>query len=322
MKEKPNIYISAPLPQSILNILETNFNCEVNHNQGNVNALIERYEIEFDGIISLLSDRIDEAFFKKFPSIKIVANYAVGFNNIDLKAASQNQVLVTNTPGVLTDTSADTAFALLMAVARRIIEADQHVRTGNWTGWKPTEYLGKDIWGSKLGIIGLGRIGKALAKRAAGFNMQLYYWNRTRLSMQKERELGLSYLPVDTLLQEVDFISLHLAYNADTHQIIDKRRLKLMKPTAFIINTARGAIIDEKALIEALQHGKIAGAGLDVFENEPTIPLELRQLKNVVLLPHLGSASLATREKMGQIVIENLSDFFAGKMPNNVVNIL
>jgi len=314
------IFITAQFPDKTMSALQQKFDCSISTKKGNINDLIAAEKKDFDGIITLLSDKITADFFNKFPSIKIIANYAVGFNNIDLKAASANGVVITNTPGVLTDTSADTAFALMMAVGRRIVEADQFVRTGNWDGWKPTQYLGKDIWGSKLGIVGLGRIGKALAQRARGFNMQINYWNRTRLTSIQEEKLGLIYMELDDLLGAVDFVSLHLAYTPETHHIIDQRKLGLMQKTAFIVNTARGAVIDEAALISALKNNEIAGAGLDVYEQEPKIPKDLLEMKNVVLLPHLGSASLATREKMGQLVIDNLSDFANGKTPRNPVN--
>ncbi len=317
---KNKIFVATPLPKKTLEKLNQNFDCTFNEfstiSEGIKSAGIHKYK----GIVTLLSDRIDAQFFVENPTVKIIANYAVGYNNIDIQAASKNGVVVTNTPGVLTETSADTAFALLMATARKITKGSRLARSGQWRGWEPTQLLGTDIFGAHIGIVGLGRIGKAMARRAVGFNMKISYWNRTRLSKDEEEKTGLHYLPLDELLQTVDFVSLHVAYNKDTHQMINAERLSLMKSTAFIINTARGAVIDESALIQCLEKGKIAGAGLDVFENEPFIPEALRVLDNTVILPHLGSASLKTRLAMGELVIQNLTAFFDNKKVTNPVN--
>jgi len=318
MKEK--IFVATPLPDKTVGILKEKFDCTFNEHSSLEEGIQSNGIHQYKGVVTLLSDSINSEFFKKNPSVKIVSNYAVGYNNIDVQAATENNVIVTNTPGVLTETSADTAFGLLMATARKITKGSRLARSGQWRGWEPTQLLGTDVFGAHLGIVGLGRIGKAMARRAKGFNMKISYWNRTRLTEADEEKLCLNYMPLDDLMQTVDFISLHVAYTSETHHLIDKRRLELMKASSFIINTARGAVIDEQALIHHLQNDKIAGAGLDVFEKEPFIPEELRVLDNTVILPHLGSASLKTREAMGDLVIDNLTAFFSGNNPPNPVN--
>jgi len=274
--------------------------------------------LEADGLISMLSDPIDRETIEGAPRLKIIANYAVGYNNIDLAAARAKGIAVTNTPGVLTETTADLCWALLMATARRIPEADRWVKSGVWTGWAPTQVLGRDIYGKTLGIVGMGRIGQAVARRAAGFSMRVSYFSRTR-QHELEKSLGLNDLPLQELLGSSDYLSLHLPLTEKTRHIIDKAALESMKPGAILINTARGPIVDEQALIAALKAGRIAGAGLDVFEDEPRISSELLQLDNVVTLPHIGSASFETRLEMGRLVYVNLCAFFSNKRPPNMV---
>lgn len=273
-----------------------------------------------DGLLCLLTDGIDGEVMDANPNLKIIANYAVGFNNIDVEAATKRGIPVTNTPGVLTDTTADTAFSLILAGARRVVEADSFARTGRWMGWGPLQYLGKDVWGATLGIIGLGRIGKEVVHRSKGFKMKTVYWNRTRLSAEEEKELGVEYMSLENVLRTADFISIHVAYNSETHHLINARSFELMKEDAYLINTARGPIVDEKALVYALEQGQLAGAGLDVFEQEPFIEPALRKMKQVVLLPHLGSATIETRTKMGLIAVENLLAGLRGERPPNQVN--
>jgi glyoxylate reductase len=235
-------------------------------------------------------------------------------------AATARKIPVTNTPGVLTDATADMAFALLMAVARRVGEGERVVRSKQWTGWNPMQMLGADVSGATLGLIGFGRIGKALARRARAFDMKLIYWNRTRLSAAEEAESGASYAPMEEVLRSADFVSLHVAYNPATHHLLGAKQFALMKPTAFVINTARGSVIDEAALVAALKSKQIAGAGLDVFEREPQLEAGLVDCENAVLAPHLGSATIGTRTKMGMIAVENLLAVCAGKRPLNCVN--
>ena len=270
-------------------------------------------------LISMLSDPIDAEVIESNPRLKVIANYAVGTNNIDLKTASSREIVVTNTPGVLTDATADLAWSLILSLARRVLEGDRLVRTGRWMGWNPTQLLGMDLTGKTLGIIGMGRIGQAVARRAVGFGMRLIYHNRRRLPGHFEKKFNASYRPLSRLLTTADIISLHVPLTPETRHLIDRRVLDRMKRTAFLINTARGPIVDEKALVNALKHGKIAGAGLDVFEEEPTVQKSLLTLPNVVLLPHLGSATIETRTKMGFMVIENIQAVLNGKLAPNAV---
>jgi glyoxylate reductase len=250
--------------------------------------------------------------------IKILANYAVGYNNIDLAAATRRGIVVTNTPDVLTESTADLTWALLLAVARRVAEGDAYVRSGSWSGWTPTQMLGADVSGKVLGIVGMGRIGQAVAQRAAGFNMQICYHSRSahapdRLVAPWERRT------LADVLRHADFVSLHVPLTHETRHLIGREQLALMKPTAFLINTARGPVVDEAALVTALEQQRLAGAGLDVFEEEPAVHFGLRVLRQVVLLPHLGSATLATRVRMGMICLENIGALFEGRSPPNQV---
>ncbi len=275
---------------------------------------------DVDGLIPMVTDRIDAAAMDASPRLKVIANFGVGFNNIDIAAATARGIVVTNTPDVLTATTADLAWALLMALSRRVVEGDQLARSGEWEGWGPTQLLGADITSAALGLIGLGRIGRAMASRAKGFEMNVRYWNRTRMSEDEERALGVTYGSMDEVLAHSDFVSLHVAMTDETYHLIGAEQFARMKSTAVLINTARGAVVDEKALVAALQSAQIAGAGLDVFENEPQIEPELRSMSNVVLLPHLGSATIGTRTKMGHMAIDNLLAAHAGERPPNLVN--
>jgi glyoxylate reductase len=271
-----------------------------------------------DAAIVTLDDRIDAETIHAAIRLKILANYAVGHNNIDLAAARQRGLIVTNTPDVLTDATADLTWALLLATARRIVEGDGLARSGRWTGWSPTQLLGADVTGKTLGIIGMGRIGQAVARRAAGFRMPVRYHTRqplTASSLPREWEHG----SLDDLLAEADILTIHAPLTPATHHLIGALELARMRPTAFLINTARGPIIDEVALVNALTTGTIAGAGLDVYEREPAIHPALAQLKQTVLLPHLGSATLHARVKMGLICLENIQAVLDGRpAPNEV----
>jgi glyoxylate reductase len=259
-----------------------------------------------DGVLSLLTDRIDAEVMDASPCLKVISNYAVGYDNIDIAAATERRIQVGNTPGVLTETTADLAFALLMAAARRIVEADAFTRAGRWKTWGPTLLLGQDVHHATLGIIGFGRIGREVAKRARGFDMQVMYHDSGR-DEQAERELGACYADLDTLLAGSDFVSIHVPLTEATRHMIGARELALMKPTAILINTARGPVVDQQALYEALRDRRITAAGLDVFEREPIDPDNpLLKLDNVVLAPHIASASVATRTKMALMAAENL----------------
>jgi len=275
---------------------------------------------DYDALLCTLSDPIDGELLRLAPKLRVVSNYAVGYNNIDIEAATLLGIPVTNTPGVLTDATADMAWALLMAVSRRIVEADAYVRQGKWTGWSPLMMLGTELGGKTLGIIGAGRIGLAVAKRALAFNMKVIYTNRRRLDEETERTYGLTYADLDTLLTTSDFVSLHLPYSAQSHHLINRERLNQMKKTAYLINTARGSVVDEAALVLALQQGEIAGAGLDVFEEEPEVHEGLLTLENAVLAPHVGSATLETRTKMAEMAVENLLRVLGDEQPHSLVN--
>jgi glyoxylate reductase len=251
--------------------------------------------------------------------LRIVANVAVGYDNVDLPACTKRGVAVTNTPGVLDETTADFAWALMLSVARRVVEADQYVRVGNWQGWDFDQFCGTDVWGKTLGIVGLGRIGQAMARRAAGFGMKVIYNGRKRVAEEIEKELRAEYREMNALLAESDFISLHVPLSADTRQLFDAPKFFRMKPTAYLINTSRGQVVDEAALVHALESKKIAGAGLDVFEQEPFVFPGLKR-PNVVLAPHLGSASTETRAKMALVAAQNTALFFQGQRPPNLLN--
>ena len=317
---KPKILLTRVLPPKAMEYLETHVDFEMPDPDNITKETLINGVKGKEGLLCLLTETIDAEIMNANPGLKVIANVAVGFNNIDITAAAQRKIPVTNTPGVLTETSADLAFALLMATARRLPESENYLRSGQWEGWGILQFLGSDVYGSTLGIIGLGRIGKALVKRAKGFDMRIVYWNRTRLSESEERELGVAYMPWEKLLKAADFISIHVAYNQGTHHLMSTAEFELMKDSAMIINTARGPIIDEKALVKALQDGKIAGAGLDVFEWEPKVAPELLEMNNVVLLPHIGSATVATRTRMGMMAATNLVAALNGETPPNLVN--
>lgn len=273
-----------------------------------------------DALVCLLTEKIDrEALETAGPNLRIVANVAVGYDNIDVPACTARRVAVTNTPGVLDETTADFAWTLLMAAGRRLIEADRLARSGAWTRWNLDQLCGTDIWGKTLGIIGLGRIGRAVARRAAGFRMRVLYHNTKRAPVEIEKELNAEYVSRDTLFEQSDFISLHVPLNDATRGLIGPGELAKMKRSAFLINTTRGPVVQEAALIEALERDQIAGAGLDVFEREPLIPDGLRR-DNVVLAPHLGSASIETRTKMAMIAVDNAVAFFSGQRPPTILN--
>jgi len=273
-----------------------------------------------EGLLCTITDRIDAELLAHAPALKVIANYGVGFEHIDLAAATRRGLPVTNTPGVLTDATADLTFALILATARRIPAGDRRVREGKFTYWAPLLFLGREVSGKTLGLIGLGRIGQAVARRARGFGMRVLYHSRTRLAPAAEQDLHVAYAPRETLLREADFVSLHVPLTPETRHLIGRRELELMKPTAFLINAARGPVVDEAALVEALRRGQIAGAGLDVYEREPELSPGLTDLDNVVLLPHLGSATIETRTRMGLMAAENLLAGLQGERPPNCLN--
>ena len=273
-----------------------------------------------DAILTMLSDRIDAYLISESNGLKVIANYAVGYDNIDIKAATAKGIVVTNTPGVLTDSTADMAWALLFAITRRIVEGDRLTRAGKFVGWAPMLLLGGDIVGKTLGIVGAGRIGTAMTMRARGWYMKVLYTTQSNRNVVLEEILGAKRVDLETLLKESDFISIHTPLSEKTKHLIGTKELSLMKKTAYLINTARGAVIDEEALVIALRNKQIAGAGLDVYEEEPKLKPGLAELDNVVLAPHLGSATIEARTKMSVIAAENIIAVLNGQKPNNCVN--
>ena len=316
---RPTLYLSRLLPDPIMTIVRKQFQLV----QEPLDALPAPLELraglcQADVAIVTLGDRIDAETIHAATRLKILANYAVGYNNIDLAAARARDLIVTNTPDVLTDATADLTWALLLATARRVVEGDALVRSGRWTGWSPTQLLGAEVSGKTLGIIGMGRIGQAVARRAVGFRMPVRYHTRqykATASLPREWE----YRSLQDLLSEADVVTIHVPLAPATHHLIGARELAWMRPTAFLINTARGPIVDEGALVEALKTGIIAGAGLDVYEQEPALHSGLAQLKQVVLLPHLGSATVHARAQMGLVCLENIHAVLEGRpAPNEV----
>lgn len=272
-----------------------------------------------EGLVCLLTEKINEELLRAAPKLRIASNVAVGFDNIDLEACTKRGVVATNTPGVLDETTADFAWTLLMAVARRIAEGEQLARSGNWKGWNLDQLCGADVWGKTLGVVGFGRIGRAVARRATGFQMKVIYTDAVRAPEDVEKSVNAEFRDMNSLLAESDFISLHVPLLPDTRGLFDGPKFYRMKPTAFLINTSRGPVVDEAALVAALENKKIAGAALDVYENEPFIHPGLKRA-NVVLAPHLASASTETRTKMAVMAANNIVALFKGQMPPNMLN--
>lgn len=271
------------------------------------------------GIIAMLSEKIDDELLTAAgPALRIVANYAVGYDNIDLEACRRRGVRATNTPGVLTNATADIAWALILATARRVVEGDRLMRTGQWRGWSPMELLGVELSGATLGILGAGRIGSAVARRAVGFEMRVIYCH-PRANAELERVCGARRVELDELVRESDVLSLHAPMRPGNHHLLSRARLEQMKPTAILINTARGPLLDEAALVEFLRERRIAAAGFDVYEHEPRLSPGLSDLPNVVLLPHLGSATTATRARMAEMAAQNVLAVLAGREPPNPI---
>lgn len=326
MTDRPKILVTQKVPDLAYSLLAAIGDVDQNEEEG----VIWPYEELLlrgpghDYVYSLLTDTIDARFLEACaaatPRLKMVANMAVGYNNIDVDAATQLGVAVSNTPGVLSDTTADLAFGLLMAVARRIPEAERFLRAGKYHGWGPLLFCGADVSHATLGLIGVGRIGRLMARRAMGFEMKVLYYSVNRLSEDEEGLYHATYMPLEELLQLSDFVSIHVPYNSVTYHLIGERELHMMKQTAFLINTARGPIVDEKALVKALQEGALAGAGLDVYEREPDVEPELLQMENVVLLPHIASASLQTRIRMATMACDNIVAYHYGQYPPNIIN--
>ncbi len=316
------VYVTRKIPESGLQMLEEGCGevyIRESEEPVSKDELIEDIS-NYRGLLCLLTDSIDSEVLEAATDLRIVANYAVGYDNIDVTAASRLGIMVTNTPGILSDTTADMAWALLMSCARRVVEADGFVRSGSFKRWEPKLLLGYDVNGKTLGIIGFGRIGRTLALRASGFNMRVIYHDIERAPEGVEEELGAEYVDLDSLIASADFISLHTPLTERTHHLIAKPQLEAMKPSAILINTSRGPVVDEAALSEALGAGGIAAAGLDVFEDEPKVNPELLDLTNIVLTPHIGSASIETRAKMSEMAARNILAAMKGETPPNLVN--
>jgi glyoxylate reductase len=316
------VLVTGRLPDSVLAMIEEKHSVEMNPE----NQPLERKKLlsgipDKDGLLCMITDRVDAEVINHAPNLKIIANFGVGYNNIDIQAASARGILVTNTPDVLTDATADLTFALILAVARRLVEGDRITREGRFKFWAPMHFLGDEVSGKTLGLVGLGRIGKAVARRAAGFDMQVLYYQRHRLSPAEEKSLQVAYREFETLLHQSDFLSLHVPLTPATRHLIGAPELTQMKPSAYLINTSRGPVVDEKALLQALKNKQIRGAGLDVYENEPQLTAGLGALNNVVLLPHIGSATVETRTEMALTAAKNLLAGLNGEPPPNCVNL-
>ena len=316
------VFVTLPLPSPGIDMLKERFDVTMMEAEGMPPDVLKRHIAESDpvGIIGMVNVPITDEIMAAAPHLRVVANYAVGYNNVDVAAATRRGVLVTNTPGVLTNATADLAFALILAVARRVVESDRFLREGKFKGWKADLLLGSDVYGSVLGIIGFGRIGQAVARRGLGFNMSILYSDAHRISPEVESELRAQYVPLDELLRKADYVSIHADLNDQTRHLISERELKLMGPEHYLINAARGPIVDEKALVRALKEGWIKGAGLDVYEGEPATEPGLSDCWNAVLLPHLGSATVTARAAMAETAAKNLIAAVDGQTPPNLVN--
>jgi len=318
---KPKVLVTREVFDETLAYLSEH--CDVESNQEDValtpDALARR-TADKDGVICAIPDRIDAALLERARGLKVVANIAVGYNNIDVPVCTARGILVTNTPAVLDDSTADFAWTLMLGAARRITELERYVRNGEWTAWRLKQWMGIDVHHATLGVVGMGRIGQAIAKRAAGFEMRVLYHNRKRVDEGIERALKASLVSLDELLRESDFVVLQVPYSPETHHLIGAAELAKMKPTAVLINSTRGGVVDDAALIDALKKGTIRAAGLDVFENEPNLDRRFLELDNVVLAPHVGSSTEATRRAMAMTAAKNAVAALTGGRPPNLVN--
>lgn len=317
---KPKVYCTHPLFDQARTILDANCDAEywADAERPPREEVLRRVK-DKEGLICLLTEKVNDELLRAAPKLRIAANVAVGFDNIDVGACTRRGVVATNTPGVLDETTADFAWTLLLAVARRLGEGEALARSGNWKGWNLDQLCGADVWGKTLGVVGFGRIGRAVARRASGFQMKVIYTDAVRAPEDAEHSLNAEFRDMSSLLAESDFISLHVPLLPETRGLLDGPKFYRMKPTAFLINTSRGPVVDEAALVAALEGKKIAGAALDVYENEPFIHPGLKR-PNVVLAPHLASASLETRTKMAVMAVNNVVALFKGQRPANMLN--
>ncbi len=318
---KPRAFATRALFPEARAILDIDFDMDYWMQAGGIprGQLLKRVA-DCEALVCVITERVDEELLAAAPKLRIVATVSVGYDHIDVAACTRRKVVVTNTPGVLDDTTADLAWALLMAVARRVVEGDRWVRSGTWRGWDLDQLVGGDVHGKTLGIIGFGRIGRRVAKRALGFDMRVVYAGRRRAAAEVENELRAEFVDRDRLLGDSDFVSLHVPLLPETRHLISQASFARMKRSAYLINTTRGPVVDEAALVEALASGKIAGAGLDVYEHEPEVHPGLLPLNNVVLAPHIGSASVETRTKMAVMAAENAAALFKRQRPPNALN--
>jgi len=318
---KPKVLATHPLFPAARKVLDDEFDVDYwSHSERPSRDELLKRVADKEALICLLTEKVNEQLLAAAPKLRIAATVSVGFDHIDVEACSRHKVVATHTPGVLDDTTADFAWALLMSVARRVLEGDAWTRSDTWPGWDLDQLVGGDVWGKTLGILGFGRIGRGLARRAYGFNMRVLYSDAVRAPANVEEQLRAEYVDRDKLFRDSDFISLHVPLLPDTHHLISKENLEKMKPTAYLINTSRGPVVDEQALAEALEAKKIAGAALDVYENEPKVNPALLGRKDVILTPHIASASVDTRTKMAVMAVNNVLALFQGKRPPNALN--
>jgi glyoxylate reductase len=317
---KPIVTVTNMFPEKALKKLSPYCDLRTNQTENPPNADdLKKYVAESTAIITYLSDKIDADIIDCGDNLKLIANYGAGFNNIDVQHAVKRDIWVTNTPGVLHETTADLTWAMILGAARKIVPGDRFTRENRFKGWQAKMFLGGDVYGKTLGIIGCGEIGSAVARRASGFNMRILYNNRNRMPIEKEQDLDAIYTSLEDLLRQSDFITVHAPLTDQTQYLIGKKQFLLMKPTAYFIHTARGKVVDDNALVEALQKEKIAGAALDVYENEPALTEGMTELENLLLLPHIGSASFETRDEMAELVADNVLDSLEGTSPRSLV---
>ena len=319
---KQRVFVTRKIPDEGLRMITEKFDTTVwpSEEPPSIQEIVQSAE-DCEGLVTLLSDPIEQDVINKLPKLRVIAQYAVGYDNIDVSLATKRKIAVTNTPGVLTETTADLTWTLLMAASRRIVEADRYIRDKKWdVAWGPELLLGTDIFGATLGIVGMGRIGQSVARRASGFNMTILYYSRTR-NETIENELDVKHVDLHTLLRESDIVTLHVPLNSETHHLISKEEFEIMKEDSILVNTSRGKVVDESALYDALKEGHIGSAGLDVFQEEPiSKDSPLLGLHNIVISPHVGSASKNTRAIMSRMCAENLIAALDGNMPPNIVN--
>lgn len=315
---KPIVTVTNIFPQVALDKLSSECDLKINRTSLTKEELKQKVSGS-DAVISYLTDRIDQDIIDRGTKLKIIANYGAGFNNIDVTYASERGIWVTNTPNVLHETTADLTWAMILGTARRIIPADRYTRESKFQGWSAQLFLGGDVYEKTLGIIGLGEIGRSVARRAIGFNMRTLYYQRNRLPKEEEKKLNVEYATFEKVLRESDFLTLHVPLTEETEYMIGNDEITLMKKTAYLIHTARGKVIDDYALVTALREDRLAGAALDVYEDEPELTEGMKELDNLMILPHIGSASFETRDRMALLVADNILDALEGKIPRSLV---